>query len=149
MSRSLRQLGDFPEGKLQSMASASPLKKNQEPKICQKTQKTSLFRNLNKREETKFNVFDDEKEKSSSLPAERKYNKLVEKKEGELQKELDSLEYFKITNLSRIGANSRRDPLNKTNKTSKGPVKAVMNYDAHNDYVFGSGEISNKDITTK
>ena len=30
---------------------------------------------------------------------------------------------------------------------SKGPIKAVANYDAHNDYVFGSGDINNKDIS--
>ena len=100
-----------------------------------------------KSDETKFDVF--EEEKSSSLPAERRHNKLIEKKEGELIKELDSLEYFQITNLSRIGANNKRDPLNKTNKTSKGPIKAIKNYDAHNDFIFGSGDIKNKDIQYK
>lgn len=90
-----------------------------------------------------------EEQKSRSLPAEGRRNRLGEKKNDELIKGLDSLEYFEITNLGRIGANSQREPLDSTDKRKRGPVKAKHLLDTDNEYVFGTDRIDNKDILSQ
>ena len=85
---------------------------------------------------------EEQKIKSRSLPAQNRKNKLAD------NKGIDSLEYFEITNLGRIGAQNKKEPLMKSEKKARGPIRALHNLDVDNETVFGTGKITNKDIVT-
>jgi hypothetical protein len=91
---------------------------------------------------------EEEKVKSHSLPSEKRKNRLGEKADGELIKGLDSLEYFEITNLGRIGANNKRQPLSKSVKPNRGPIKAKHYLDIDNETIFGIEKIDNQHIVS-
>lgn len=93
-------------------------------------------------------VEDTTKPTSRHLHGDKRPSKLDEK-DGELIKGLDSLEYFEVTNLGRIGANNRRDQLSKSTKPTRNPIKATHYLDIDNETVFGTDKIENEHITTK
>ena len=76
------------------------------------------------------------------MSAQSRINKLAD------NKGLDSLKYFEITNLGRIGSQNKKNHLIKSENKTKRPIRALHNLDVDNESVFGTGKITNKDIIT-